>query len=108
MKALKRSLALLLVIPMIVGVMAVAKPAEAMVNNSLGDLIVTNGLFTGYNANDLAGLIAVDSITGSGGSMVGTSDLSDLIVLDGLFGWGGNANDLAGLIVVDNIYNSGF
>lgn len=104
MKALKRGLALLLVIPMIVGVMAVAKPAEAS-SSDLADLIVLDGLFGLGDAEDLAGLIAVDSITGGGSFDGGNSDLSELIVLGGLFGgWGSNAEDLAGLIAVDNIF----
>jgi len=118
MKTLKRSFATLLVIPMIVGVMAAANPAKAMVNNeNLNSLIVTNGLFTGFNAQNLAGLIATDAVTGgsTGGSFTGGTNLNDLLVLSGLFGvgggwgWGGNnAANLAGLIAVNNMATTGF
>lgn len=115
MKALKLGLAVALIAPMLAGIMAVAKadPAKAQGftnTNNLGSLIVSNGLFTGYSAQNLAGLIAVDSVTGGGSFSSGTSNLNDLIVLGGLFGyggWGNNAADLAGLIAVDNIYNGG-
>lgn len=86
-------------------VVAVAKPevSSAQMNNDLNSFITLNGLFTGYNAADLAGLIAVDNIFDGGmGGTMGTSDLSDLIVLNGLFN-GYNAADLAGLIAVNNI-----
>lgn len=76
---------------------------------SLGDLIVLNGLFgsngLGFNnPRNLAGLIAIDRISG-GRTMGGTTNLGDLIVLNNLFGNGGfsNARDLAGLIAVDRI-----
>lgn len=62
------------------------------------------------NARNLAGLIAVDRITGDGG---GTSSLGDLLVLNGLFGTGTtgttstSARNLAGLIAVDRIVGNG-
>lgn len=66
------------------------------------------------NARNLSGLIAVDSITGDNGAFtggVGTNDLGDLIVLQGLFPTSfnatQNARDLAGLIAVDNIVADG-
>lgn len=113
MKALKLGLVVALIAPMLAGIMAVAKadPAKAQGfsnTNDLGSLIVSNGLFTGYNAVDLAGLIAVDSITGGGSVSSGTSNLNDLIVLGGLFGggwgWNNSAQNLAGLIAVDNMF----
>ncbi len=101
MTALKRSLIALLVIPLLAVSVFAAKvePAEAQVN--LNDMIVLNGLFTGYNAQELAGLIAVDSITG-GGTAAGATNINDLIVLNGLFGY--NMDELAGLIVIDNMF----
>lgn len=120
MKTLKRSLAAMLVAFMIVGAVAAAKPAKtkAFVNNeNLGSLIVTNGLFTGFSAQNLAGLIATDAVTGgsNGGAFTGgTSNLNDLIVLSGLFGTGNSfgfnnnsAANLAGLIATNNIFNNG-
>ncbi|MFA4996295.1 MAG: hypothetical protein WC536_04115 [Patescibacteria group bacterium] len=62
------------------------------------------------NAKNLASLIAVDNITGSSnGSLTNnnTNDLSELIVLGGLFPTSTNptqnARDLAGLIAVNNV-----
>lgn len=105
MKTLRLALAAVLIAPLLAGAVAVSKAEPAQAETDLGDLIVTNGLFGNNNAEDLAGLIAVDSITG-GDSMGGTSDLEELIVLGGLFdsGWGNDAEDLAGLIAVDNIF----
>lgn len=118
MKTLKRNLAVVLAAVMIAGVMAVAKPAktEAMVGNqNLGSLIVLDGLFGNNNAAGLAGLIAVDNVTGGGsiaeGGINGNS-LGDLIVLNGLFNGGGfggnNLGGLAGLIAISNLTGSGF
>lgn len=63
------------------------------------------------NARNLSGLIAVDDITGDGGSFSGDDDLADLIVLQGLFPTSTNPNtnaqDLAALIAVDNIVGDG-
>jgi hypothetical protein len=68
-------------------------------------LIVLNGLFNGNgfhnDAQDLAGLIAVENITHGTTS---TSDLGDLLVLNNLFGTH-HTGDLAGLIAVDNLFN---
>ncbi|MFA4995737.1 MAG: hypothetical protein WC536_01185 [Patescibacteria group bacterium] len=118
MKTLKLGLVMALIIPMLAGIMAVAKadPAKAQGfsnTNNLGSLIVSNGLFTGYNAVDLAGLIATDAVTSGGSFSSGTSNLNDLLVLGGLFGtgggwgWNNGAQNLAGLIAVDNLYNGG-
>lgn len=115
---MKKYLALAAIVPIMIGVLAITKaqPAEAMTNsNDLGNLIVTNGLFTGYNAQDLAGLMATDAVTGgSDGALGSGSDLNDLLVLGGLFGtgngwgWNNGAENLAGLIAVDNMFNNGF
>lgn len=61
------------------------------------------------NARNLAGLIAVDDVTG-GGSFTSTNNINDLIVLQGLFGTGTQAQktqDLTGLIAVDSVLNDG-
>jgi succinate dehydrogenase/fumarate reductase flavoprotein subunit len=90
-------------IALVTGVLAFAKASPAKASTNLNDLLVTNGLFTGYNAQDLAGLIAVDNTTG--GSM-SSSNLNDLIVMNGLF-TGYNAQDLAGLIAVEDVTGGG-
>lgn len=63
------------------------------------------------NARNLAGLIVVSDVTGNGGgSLSGSDDLTDLIVLQGLFGTGTQAQktqDLTGLIAVSNIVDDG-
>lgn len=108
MKTLKVSLAALLIVPLVAGYMLVAKAEPAKAQASLGDTIVLNGLFTGYSAQNLAGLIAADNITSGSMTAPGTSNLNNLIVLNGLFGYGGgwghnNAAGLAGLIAVNNM-----
>lgn len=61
------------------------------------------------NAKNLAGLIAVDNVTGgsNGSTTNNANDLSELIVLGGLFPTSTNptqnAKDLAGLIAVNNV-----
>lgn len=80
-----------------------AKPAAAQTD--LGNLIVTNGLFSGYSPQGLAGLMAVDNMYGAGGT-AGTTGLGNLLVLNGLFGYT-NPQGLAGLIAVDNMYGGG-
>lgn len=112
MKALKMAtLGVVVAVAMALTAVAVT-PAKAQ--NSLNDLLVTNGLFGGYSAQSLAGLIAVDNTTG-GGTIggAGNTNLNDLIILNGLFGtgswgWNNSAQDLAGLIAVNNLYNGGF
>jgi len=109
MKALKASLITLLIVPLVAGYMLVAKAEPAKAQTNLGNAIVLNGLFTGYNAQTLAGLIAVDNMTG-GGTAPGTTNLNDLIVLNSLFGHGygyNSAAGLAGLIAVNNLYGGG-
>ena len=63
------------------------------------------------SARNLAGLIAVNDVTGgSNDSFAGTSNINDLIVLQGLFGTGTQAQrtqDLTGLIAVDSVLNGG-
>jgi hypothetical protein len=116
MKALIMGTIALLLAPIMAGVIATSKvePAKAATTDNLGNLITLNGLFTGFNAQQLAGLIAIDNATGGGfGGTTGTSNLSDLIVLNGLFGthgwgWGwNNTAGLAGLIAIDNLTGGG-
>lgn len=106
MKTLKLSVIGIIVAIALAAFAVTAKPAAAQAwgTTNLGDLLVTNGLFAGYSAPDLAGLIAVDSVSGYGmGGTAGTNNLNDLIVMNGLFS-GYSAPDLAGLIAVDNMY----
>jgi hypothetical protein len=86
-----------------------AKAQAAVWDGNLNGLIVANGLFTGYSPQSLAGLIAVNNTLGNGA--MNTSNLGDLIVLNGLFGsnwgWGwNNAAGLAGLIAINNMYGN--
>lgn len=111
MKTLKIAI-LGLVAALVMGVFTVtATPVQAQTN--LGDLIVLNGLFGGGgDFGDLAGLIAIENVTGDGSGLGGDTSLTDLIVLNGLFGDGGGfggdgLSGLAGLIAVENLFNDG-
>lgn len=100
MKAIKYSL-MIVGMMLIAGVAAFGKIDGAKANvstNDLADLITIDGLFGSGDAEDLAALIAVDNTIGG----VGTEDLTDLILVNDLFGFN-DTEDLAALIAVDNI-----
>lgn len=108
MKALKVGLLSIIATFLIGGYLIIGKaePVQAE-RTSLGDLIVLNSLFGngGGDWNNLAGLIAVDRLTGGDTIGTGETSLGDLIVLNSLFDGGfGNTRDLAGLIVLDDLF----